>query len=106
MSSVGGAVVDRVGTVEGDQPQVDGGLACGVFGDKRLLMHASLVVSPVGLPLGLAAAQFWTRAKFKGTNDCSRRPRSRVADAALCPAEPGGECGQCPQNFGHDRIRV
>jgi hypothetical protein len=35
---------------------------CGV------LMHSSLVVTPTGLPLGLAAARFWTRKKFKGTN--------------------------------------
>jgi len=32
-----------------------------------LLMHASLVVTHDGLPLGLAAAKFWTRDKFKGT---------------------------------------
>ena len=35
---------------------------CGV------LMHASLVVTTEGLPLGLAAVKFWTRKKFKGTN--------------------------------------
>lgn len=33
-----------------------------------LLMHSSLVVTPVGVPLGLAAVKFWTRKKFKGTN--------------------------------------
>src|SRR5262249_5606733 len=33
-----------------------------------ILMHSSLVVTPEGLPLGLAAIKFWTRAKFKGTN--------------------------------------
>lgn len=33
-----------------------------------LLMHSSLVVTPEGLPLGLAAVKFWTRKKFKGTN--------------------------------------
>jgi hypothetical protein len=33
-----------------------------------LLMHASLVVTTQGLPLGLAAIKFWTRKKFKGTN--------------------------------------
>ena len=38
-----------------------------------LLMHSSLVVTPEGLPLGLAAAKFWTRAKFKGTNALKRR---------------------------------
>jgi hypothetical protein len=36
--------------------------ACGI------LMHSSLVVTTEGLPLGLAAAKFWTRDKFKGTN--------------------------------------
>lgn len=33
-----------------------------------ILMHSSLVVTPAGLPLGLAAVKFWTREKFKGTN--------------------------------------
>lgn len=33
-----------------------------------LLMHSSLVVTTAGVPLGLAAAKFWTREKFKGTN--------------------------------------
>ena len=32
-----------------------------------LLMHSSLVVTPEGLPLGLAAVRFWTRTRFKGT---------------------------------------
>jgi hypothetical protein len=36
-------------------------------------MHASLVVTTEGLPLGLAAIKFWTRAKFKGTNALKRR---------------------------------
>jgi hypothetical protein len=35
---------------------------CGV------LLHSSLVLTPGGVPLGLAAAKFWTRKKFKGTN--------------------------------------
>jgi hypothetical protein len=35
---------------------------CGV------LLHSSLVVTPEGVPLGLAAVKFWTRKKFKGTN--------------------------------------
>ncbi|WP_342145660.1 IS4 family transposase [Methylobacterium fujisawaense] len=34
---------------------------CGV------LMHSSLAVSLAGTPLGLTAAKFWTRSKFKGT---------------------------------------
>ena len=33
-----------------------------------LLMHSSLVLTPEGVPLGLAAVKFWTRDKFKGTN--------------------------------------
>jgi hypothetical protein len=37
-----------------------------------LLMHASLVVTTEGLPLGLAAVQFWTRKEFKGTNALKR----------------------------------
>lgn len=36
--------------------------ACGI------LMHSSLAVTTEGLPLGLVAAKFWTREKFKGTN--------------------------------------
>jgi hypothetical protein len=37
-----------------------------------LLMHSSLVVTPEGLPLGLAAVKFWSRAKFKGTSALKR----------------------------------
>ena len=32
-----------------------------------LLMHSSLVLTPQGKPLGLAAVKFWTRSKFKGS---------------------------------------
>ncbi len=35
-------------------------------------MHSSLVVTPAGLPLGLAAAKFWTRKEFKGCNALKR----------------------------------
>jgi len=38
-----------------------------------ILMHSSLVVTPGGLPLGLAAAKFWTRKKFKGSNRLKRK---------------------------------
>ncbi|MAK59564.1 MAG: IS4 family transposase [Ponticaulis sp.] len=38
-----------------------------------LLMHASLVVTTEGLPLGLSAIKFWSRAKFKGTNALKRQ---------------------------------
>jgi hypothetical protein len=37
-----------------------------------ILMHSSLVVTPEGLPLGLAAVKFWTRNKFKGTTALKR----------------------------------
>ena len=32
-----------------------------------ILMHSSLALTSEGLPLGLTAAKFWTRKKFKGT---------------------------------------
>jgi hypothetical protein len=38
-----------------------------------LLMHSSLVLTPLGVPMGLAAVGFWTRAKFKGTNALKRK---------------------------------
>ena len=37
-----------------------------------ILMHSSLAVTTDGLPLGLAAIKFWTRAKFKGTDALKR----------------------------------
>ena len=37
-----------------------------------LLMHSSLAITCEGLPLGLAAIKFWSRAKFKGTNALKR----------------------------------
>jgi hypothetical protein len=40
--------------------------ACGI------LMHSSLAVTTEGLPLGLGAIKFWTREKFKGTNELKR----------------------------------
>jgi len=36
-------------------------------------MHSSLVVTPEGLPLGLAAIKFWTRDKFKGCNALKKK---------------------------------
>jgi hypothetical protein len=36
-------------------------------------MHSSLVVTTEGLPLGLGAVKFWTRAKFKGTAALKRK---------------------------------
>ncbi|VWX50811.1 IS4 family transposase [Novosphingobium sp. 9U] len=38
-----------------------------------LLMHASLAITPEGLPLGRTAAKFWSRSKFKGTAALKRR---------------------------------
>lgn len=38
-----------------------------------LLMHASLAITSDGLPLGLTAAKFWSRAKFKGTAALKRK---------------------------------
>ena len=38
-----------------------------------LLLHSSLAVTQEGLPLGLTAAKFWTRKKFKGTNALRRK---------------------------------
>jgi Transposase DNA-binding len=38
-----------------------------------LLMHASLVVTTEGLPLGLAAVKFWSRRQLKGTAALKRK---------------------------------
>jgi len=38
-----------------------------------MLLHSSLVVTPEGLPLGLAAVKFWTRRKFKGCNALKKK---------------------------------
>lgn len=38
-----------------------------------LLMHASLAITPEGLPLGLTAAKFWSRSKFKGSAALKRK---------------------------------
>jgi hypothetical protein len=38
-----------------------------------LLMHSSLAVTLDGLPLGLAAVKFWTRASFQGTAALKRK---------------------------------
>jgi len=40
---------------------------------RGILMHSSLVITPEGLPLGLAAIKFWTRREFKGCNAAKRR---------------------------------
>jgi hypothetical protein len=38
-----------------------------------ILMHSSLVVTPEGLPLGLAAVKFWNRKEFKGCTALKRK---------------------------------
>lgn len=38
-----------------------------------MLLHSSLVVTPEGQPLGIAAAKFWTRKKFKGCDALKKR---------------------------------
>jgi len=38
-----------------------------------LLMHASLAVTPEGLPLGLTAVKFWSRSRFKGSDALKRK---------------------------------
>ena len=38
-----------------------------------LLMHSSLAATTDGLPLGMAAAKFWSRKTFKGTNALRRK---------------------------------
>ena len=50
--------------------------ACG------LLMHSRLVLTTDGTPLGLAAAQFWSRKGFKGTH-----ARERVINPTTVPIE-------------------
>ena len=40
---------------------------------RGVLMHSSLVITPEGLPLGLAAIKFWSRKKFKGCNARKRK---------------------------------
>lgn len=43
-----------------------------IYTQCGLLMHGSLVVTREGLPLGLAAVQFWSRKAFKGANELKR----------------------------------
>jgi Transposase DNA-binding/Transposase DDE domain len=38
-----------------------------------ILVHSSLVFTTEGLPLGLAAIKFWTRKKFKGSNELKKK---------------------------------
>lgn len=43
-----------------------------------ILMHSALAVTREGLPLGLAAAKFWTRKKFKGDSARKRGDLKRI----------------------------
>jgi len=43
------------------------------YTERGILMHASLAVTPEGLPLGLTSVKFWTREKFKGTNALKKK---------------------------------
>ena len=45
-----------------------------------LLMHSSLATTTDGLPLGMAAAKFWSRKKFKGTNALRRKINPCLSD--------------------------
>jgi len=45
----------------------NGYTACG------MLLHGTLVTTTAGVPLGLVAAKFWTRKKFKGTNALKKK---------------------------------
>jgi len=44
----------------------------GLYTSCGILMHASLVATRDGLPLGLAAIKFWNRDKFHGANALKR----------------------------------
>lgn len=39
---------------------------------QGILMHSSLALTTTGLPIGITAVKFWTRKKFKGTNELKR----------------------------------
>ena len=64
-----------------------------------LLMHSSLAVTTDGLPLGIAAAKFWTRKRFKGTNALKRKINpTRVADRGQGEHALAGESPAIPPN--------
>lgn len=48
-----------------------------------ILMHSSLAITTEGLPLGLAAIKFWTRAKFQG----AQALRKKCINATRVPIE-------------------
>lgn len=60
-------------------------------------MHASLAITPEGLPLDLTAAKFWSRSKFKGTAALKRKinptrvpieQRKACAGSKICACLP------------------
>ena len=65
------AAIGITKSVQAGHPKAEGRrrnhTVCGI------MMHSSLVVTPDGLPLGLAAVAFWTRQKFKGTTALKRK---------------------------------
>lgn len=71
-----------------------------------LLMHASLAITPNGLPLGLTAVKFWSRSRFKGTAALKRKinptrvpieqkESMRWLDNLRLPTEPAGAPERC-----------
>jgi len=63
--AIGKTTVTFTGVDKDGRPRLH--TVCGI------LMHSSLVVTTDGLPLGLAAAKFWSRDKFKGTNALKKK---------------------------------
>lgn len=63
---------DGLGAIGRVQAGRDRGGKPRMYTQCGLLMHSGLVVTPEGLPLGLVAAKFWTRPKFKGTSALKR----------------------------------
>jgi hypothetical protein len=72
-------------------------------------MHASLAITPEGLPLGRAAGQFRTRGKFKGTAALKRKidpagvpiertESMRGLDTLRLSPEPAGAPERCVQD--------
>jgi hypothetical protein len=64
--------------------------ACGV------LLHSSLAVTTDGLPLGLAAAKFWSRRVFKGTNAAKRTVSRNPMNPHGCAASARRPSWRCP----------
>ena len=80
-----------------------------------LLMHASLAITPEGLPLGLTAAKFRSRAKFKATAALKRKinparvQRDRAERKLYDRLDKSGACASrstnalTPSSTGHWR---